>query len=159
MKQLVLMRHAKAEQGNYSADFQRKLTPKGAKQAEKAGLTMLEQGIRAQLILASAATRTTETASIIARALNYPENAIRFETKLYASRVSTWREILKNLPETANCVVAVGHNPEISQLANELSPNPIMGMGTSDYIVLNFAVDSWQQLSASKAESMSFHTK
>jgi len=77
MKQLVLVRHAKAVQYDYENDFSRELTPRGLEDAVKVSLHLREQGIVPRLIISSPAVRALQTAEIFAGTFSYPLKKIR----------------------------------------------------------------------------------
>jgi phosphohistidine phosphatase len=116
--ELILWRHAEAEDG--IADMARQLTKRGEKQAEKMAAylsSILPQDIQ---ILVSPAKRTQQT--VQALTLNYstiPELApgASPQSLLYAA----------NWPDNKGCVVIVGHQPSLGELAS------LLMTGTSEY--------------------------
>jgi phosphohistidine phosphatase SixA len=68
-KRLTLVRHANAEQDADVRDFERPLSRKGQNEALEMARRYLERSLVPDLILASAATRTRETAETFAKVL------------------------------------------------------------------------------------------
>ena len=73
-KTLALMRHGEAEEA--SPDYTRKLTWKGEEQVYSVAEQLQQKHLTFDLILASAASRTTQTASIIHNILNKNLNCL-----------------------------------------------------------------------------------
>ena len=67
-RRLTLIRHANAEQDSDVRDFERPLSRKGQNEALEMARRFQERGLIPDLILASAATRTRETAETFAKA-------------------------------------------------------------------------------------------
>src|SRR5690348_12794593 len=82
-KRLSLVRHANAEHDADVRDFERPLSRKGRGEAEEVAKRFLERTQVPDLIMASAAVRTRETAEIFARVLNVPARLIQAEDALY----------------------------------------------------------------------------
>lgn len=101
------------------SDAARYLTPAGRRHARKAGASLKEAGENPQLILASPLTRTVQTAELMARELN-DDDVVQTTSALHpGARLSTFIEALNELPSNA-CVVAVGHEPHMSDWAARL---------------------------------------
>ena len=78
MKTLYIVRHAKSSWDQAGlADHQRPLLEKGKKRTKRIIDYLLENNIKADLIISSHAVRALETARIIGYALNYPVDEIR----------------------------------------------------------------------------------
>jgi phosphohistidine phosphatase len=78
MKTIILMRHSKAEQGNFEiSDFDRKLTEKGKSDADIAAKILIKKIKKIDLIVTSSAKRTLKTAKIIAENFEIDKNKIR----------------------------------------------------------------------------------
>jgi phosphohistidine phosphatase len=120
MRRLVLFRHAKAErQAASGEDFDRALTERGRRDADLIGRALAEAGVKPDLVLVSAATRTRETWA--ASGLGSDDTGVRFERGLYSASAATLRrtvEVLEDAGEDApGTVVLVGHNPALHELA------------------------------------------
>lgn len=113
MRTLILLRHSKAVGAHEAeSDRARGLTGRGRREAEAAGVAMKEAGLTPDMALVSTAQRTRETAE---RALAGFALEPRFDDALYhASPEAIWNAFSKC---DAACVVIVGHNPGVAELA------------------------------------------
>lgn len=93
-----IMRHAETEDG--WPDFERHLTSKGRADAERMGHLLEGRGVKR--IIASAATRATETADLVNKTLGAP---IEFRRELYGAKA---HELMAACGEGT---LVVAHNP------------------------------------------------
>lgn len=119
MKQVCLLRHAKALPADSSGDdFARPLAEAGRNAATKVGRGTVDQ--IPDLVLCSPALRTRETIDLVSRAWGHsPE--ILFEMPLYLAEWDDLLERLRQLPESARDIWLVGHNPGLHELAIEFA--------------------------------------
>lgn len=114
---LFIVRHGHAKFTG-STDFERSLKDKGIKIVKTTAQFIQSQCVAQQLTpklcISSAATRTLETAQIIASIIK-GLNIDKYQ-ELYATSVSTWLTKIENLSE--KCLILVGHNPTLSQMVN-----------------------------------------
>lgn len=102
---VYLLRHGDAEDGN-GDDAARRLTPKGERQAEAAGLALAALGAEIDTCLTSPKVRAAETARIACRALGVePEVAEELRGGPFDSLALT--------PGRGN-VLLTGHEPDFS---------------------------------------------
>ena len=116
MRTLILFRHAKAVRAHEAPDDKsRALTGRGRREAALAGAAMEQAGLKPTLALVSTAQRTRETAE---HGLANFKLETRFEEALYhAAPEGIWDAFVSS---DAECVVVVGHNPGIGELASML---------------------------------------
>ncbi len=75
------------------------------------------EGTVPQRIVASAAPRAWETASIHAETFALPESALSRVEELYRGGPNDYLHILiRSLPDDISCAMVVGHNPAVSEL-------------------------------------------
>lgn len=65
MKQIVIVRHAKAVPYGYEDDFNRDLTERGINDATKISSELKQRGINADIMVSSPAKRALKTAHIL----------------------------------------------------------------------------------------------
>lgn len=119
---LILVRHAHAEWPDYKGrDFDRPLTPQGEEDARATGRAIREAGLRPDVLLASAALRTRQTALLIAAELDLPESALRFSDSLYNAPESTIEVEAQAAAPAHGLLMVVAHNPGVSELARVLA--------------------------------------
>ena len=120
--QVILVRHANAEWPAYAGvDFERPLTPQGLAESRSTAVALRDAGHRPKLLLTSSATRTLQTAEIIATTLGLPDSAVRRLEKLYNAGPDELDAELRRAFATVDTVLLVAHNPGVSELARALT--------------------------------------
>lgn len=119
MDRLILLRHGKAERDSASgADFDRKLAPRGVKDAAAMARNLADLGLSPDLVLISPAVRTKETWDAAAPAFAQPE--LRYDRGLYNAEAENVRDVIERAADVPGTVMVVGHNPGLHDLAIEL---------------------------------------
>jgi phosphohistidine phosphatase len=122
MRTLVLIRHAKSSWANpLQSDFDRPLNERGIIDAPAMGQKLKKLGIHPDLIVASTAKRTRQTAKKIAEELNFDKDNIKWEEKLYHCAPSVFEEVICETSDRVKTLVIVAHNPGLTEFANNLS--------------------------------------
>lgn len=122
-KTLQLLRHAKSDWDNAALqDDQRPLAKRGRKDialmADRAAKDGLCEGV--QLVVCSPTVRTRETLEGFSDAL--PKKvATKFDHHMYGASKKTLYEVIQDLPENAEHVLLVGHNPGFYTFALDLA--------------------------------------
>jgi phosphohistidine phosphatase len=120
MKRLLLLRHAKSSWDDPSlADRDRPLAPRGHKAAERMAEHLRSSAPSVDLVLCSPALRTTETLEHMGRAFGDAEMAV--EDGLYGATDVELLDRLRRVPEDAEGVAMIGHNPGVQDLALDLA--------------------------------------
>lgn len=118
MRQLVLLRHAKAATNSDSGeDFDRPLAPRGQTDAPVVGKALADAGASPELVLVSSARRTRETWNLVAP--NFHTAVVDFRDELYLAEA----ELIMRAAETSGAVrvMVVAHNPGLHELASRLA--------------------------------------
>jgi phosphohistidine phosphatase len=154
MRTLVMIRHAKSSWANpLQSDFERPLNDRGKKDAPEMGEKLKKMGIIPDLIIASTAKRTKQTAKKIAEEIGYNPDDIRWEEKLYHCIPSVLEEVLYEVADRIKTVFIVAHNPGITDFVNQLSPRfSIENMPTCGIVGARFKADEWNNFSISERE-------
>lgn len=146
MKKLYLIRHAKSSWSNpLLDDFERPLNQRGKNDAPLMAKILLEKQIFPDFILSSPAKRAKTTAEIFAEQLNFTNN-IAFEKSLYLTSTKTLLDILHRIPNSYNTVFLFGHNPELTEFANELNSTHIDNIPTCGIVGFEFCIQNWNEL-------------
>jgi phosphohistidine phosphatase len=111
--QLILWRHAEAEDGTGKPDIERALTKRGRKQAERMAAWLGSQLDEDWRILVSPATRTLETVAPLERPYEQCEEVGLAATTDSVLHVAEW-------PRARRPVLVVGHQPTLGQVAARL---------------------------------------
>lgn len=118
MRQLILLRHAKAVPGSETLeDFDRALAPRGMDDAPVVARALAEAGAAPHLVLVSAARRTRETWDLFAP--SFPKAKVRFVEELYNAPA----DLIMREAEHAGVanVMVIAHNPGMHELAARLA--------------------------------------
>jgi phosphohistidine phosphatase len=120
MHTLYLLRHAKSSWSDPSlADHERPLAPRGERDAKRVAKHLRRLEVRPALVLCSSAARTRATAELIRPSLGGAP--LEVEEALYAAGSEALLERLRALPEGADSVLLIGHNPGLHELALTLA--------------------------------------
>ncbi|GAC1596096.1 MAG: histidine phosphatase family protein [Hymenobacter sp.] len=153
MTTLYLLRHAKSSWSfDELSDQERPLNDRGRDDAPRMGQALAKRRICPDLVVSSPAVRAMSTAVLVAREMQYAHDKIVVESGIYGTDVEGLLAIIHHLPDAANSVLLVGHNPTITETANELSPSVLNEMPTAAVVCLRFACDHWAEVSKANAE-------
>ena len=116
-KRLAILRHAKSDWDQPGlADFDRPLNARGRAAADVIRREIAERHLTFDLILSSPSARTRETLDRLGMAAS-----ARWEDQLYLADLEALLAIVRALPDEAQSVLIVGHNPGLHELVLELS--------------------------------------
>ena len=153
MKTLTILRHAKSSWNIPDLiDFDRPLNSRGQRDAPEMGQRMKAAGIRPSLIVSSPAVRAWATAKLIASELNYPGEFLQREKDLYHAGKSSLFDVIARQDEGFNSIVVVGHNPGLTDLANDLIPDLTNNLPTAGYVSVLIDTDTWDLRARKSAE-------
>jgi phosphohistidine phosphatase len=136
-RRLVLVRHAKAEQGG--SDLERTLAKRGRADAAALGEWLSEHGIVPDRVVISPSRRTRQTWELAAPP-GSPEPEL--DERIYDNTVEDLLAVIHSTPADADTLVIVGHNPSVGELAGGFDPS-LREYPTSATAV--FALDEWEQ--------------
>lgn len=131
MPTLLLLRHAKSAWDEpHLSDHDRPLAPRGERAAELVGVFLAQRGIAPDLVLCSTAARTRQTLDRVlarvgatgsSRSGAQPAAEVQHERDLYLAGEGSLLARLRALPDVRECVLLVGHNPGLEELARTLA--------------------------------------
>ena len=154
MKNLTIVRHAEsALQGAQYLDKNRPLTKNGRNDALLISQRIRDAGIKPSKILSSSAARAWETALIIAKTINYSENLLTKDDRLYLADIHNLVCIIEEQNEDVNNLMIIGHNPGLIELINLLSIKKIANLSTSGTVSLNINTDDWSLITLTNKNS------
>jgi phosphohistidine phosphatase len=163
VKVLYLLRHAKSSWDDPSLpDHERPLAPRGRRAAARVAEHLSREGIRPALVLCSSSLRTRQTLELLAAAL--ADVPTQVEADLYGAGERSLRARLKRLPDSADSVLIVGHNPGLHDLARALAAGGEAEalvrlrakMPTGALATLAAPVTRWRDLRPGGAELVAF---
>jgi phosphohistidine phosphatase len=154
MRRLMLLRHAKSDWSVAGArDHDRALNARGREAAPKMGAYMARHALVPDLVVASTATRVSETLDLILPAFE-ARPQVQQDARLYGAGANALLGVIQATPRTAHSVLLVGHNPGIGELASSLIASGdvearqqlLEKFPTAALAVIDFAVDDWSKV-------------
>ncbi|UCG05473.1 MAG: histidine phosphatase family protein [Desulfobacterales bacterium] len=147
MKTLYLVRHAKSSWKYPNLDdFERPLNKRGRKSAPIMGKILKKLKVTPDLVISSPANRAAMTARIVAAAINYPLENIRYSETMYEFSENALFHVVKQIDDTVNKAMVVGHNPALNGLANYVGDQPIGNIPTCGAICVELNISSWANI-------------
>ena len=147
MKTIYLVRHAKSSwQYPDLDDFERPLNKRGRKALIIMGKVLKNLEVTPDLIMSSPATRAAITARVIADTINYPPHKIQYTEAIYSSDQGTLLGIIKEINDSVNKAMLIGHNPGLTDLANYISDQRIDNIPTCGVFCVDFEIISWLEI-------------
>lgn len=160
MKTLYVLRHGKAEPDSPHGDKERVLAPRGERDSRTMGERLRELAPAIDLFVSSDAVRARQTAEIAAVAAGF-EGAVAIEPEIYAAPLDALLDVVRSLPDAADTVVIVGHNPGFEDLSTALAPDgtePVR-LPTAGVARLEFAAaERWRDVREGKGRLAGVYT-
>lgn len=152
MLRLILLRHGKSDWDDPRLDdFHRPLAPRGLRDVPEMGRRLARRAQVPDLIISSSAVRAISTARAVARELDYREDRIVEEARLYHAAPGTMLSIIGGAPAAAGTLMVVGHNPGMTELANMLDKVRIDNMPTAGMLCVEFTAADWESIEPAAA--------
>jgi phosphohistidine phosphatase len=129
MRQLMLLRHAKAVPQGLLADENRPLTDRGRQDMASIAAFIAARGLIPDLALVSPSLRTRETWDLLLPAFA-KQPAHRFEPRLYSAPMESILYLVRETAADVSTLLLIGHNPGFEELARLLS-----GAGETDALI------------------------
>lgn len=147
MKTLLLLRHAKAQPDAPHGDRARGLTRRGERNAAAIAQRIKARAGVPDAIVTSDARRARQTAALAAEGIGFTA-PLTVEPAIYDAALDDLMEIVHALPDAADAVLLVGHNPGFTQLAFHLAEpgSPVSEMPTASVAHLTWDAARWSDL-------------
>ncbi len=143
-KRLTLIRHGNAEAETDVRDFERPLTRKGLSEAAEMAKRFQERGLVPDLILASAAVRTRETAETFAKVLGVAPRLLQLDDSLYLAEGDHILGLIRHGGPRVGHLMLIGHNPGISATAIALAPDVVNSdLPTCGALTMSVGCKAW----------------
>jgi phosphohistidine phosphatase len=162
-RQLVVMRHAKAEpQGD--TDAERELAQRGYDDAVEAGRWLAEHGFAPDAALVSSARRAATTWLAVAEGGSF-DPGVTYSDGLYHAGPEAALDLVRETPSDVASLIVVGHNPTMAYLAQLLDDGTgdpdaghRMAVGFPTAALARFeATGTWRRLDLASARLVGFH--
>ncbi|MCV3273712.1 SixA phosphatase family protein [Roseobacter sinensis] len=156
---LILMRHAKSDWSHAGLrDHERPLNGRGRVSAQALGAWLRDREHLPDEVLCSSATRTGETLQRLELPKDIP---VRYMNELYHAEASCMRDVL--MQAVGACVLMIGHNPGICDVAHRLVRTAPDHPRFEDYptgatLVVRFAAPSWAEIGWHEGQPIDFVT-
>jgi phosphohistidine phosphatase len=157
MKTLYIVRHAKSSWDDPDmGDFDRPLNERGMKDAPRMGRRLSEKGVAPDLIISSPAARALSTARLIAKEVGYPEKNIHHDRSIYHGGPGTLLDVIQKAGDKSEIVMIVGHNPGLTEFANDLLNENIGNIPTTGVVAGHLKINSWKEALAGCGKMLFF---
>ncbi len=156
-KTLFLVRHAKSDWQHVGiTDHERPLNHRGTRDIAVIAARVAAWPDRPAIIVTSSALRALTTAQSMAAALGFVPSALQVRDEIYHADADTLLDVIQGLDDRYARVMLVGHNPGMTEIANELTDSAIDNMPTCAVAVLRFDVASWAAVRRHSATLVDF---
>ncbi|CAM3315218.1 MULTISPECIES: SixA phosphatase family protein [Sphingomonas] len=162
MKTLTLLRHAKSSWDDpISRDFDRPLNAKGRRAAVMIGRQLKSLDLRFDHIVASPAVRVIETLDEVWSGYGRKLEPV-WDKAMYLASAASLLDLVHALPEAADHVLMVGHNPGLEDLVLDLTLDGELRERVEDkyptatVAQMTLPVDRWPDARAHSATLVAF---
>jgi len=156
MKTLYMVRHAKSSWKHDVIDHQRPLKGRGKRDAPLVAEHVAGFVPPPQKMISSDAVRAMATANYFKEAFNFPEDDFSTKSDLYDFSGQSVLQVIKTLDNDLDRVMIFGHNHAFTSVVNMLGNEYIDNLPTAGFVMLEFDVDSWSDISTGETKEMVF---
>jgi phosphohistidine phosphatase len=150
MKTLLIVRHAKSSWDDPSQpDFVRPLNDRGKRDAPRMAKRLKEKELYPDGIITSPAVRTLETAKTIAKVMQFRQDKLETDKRLYHASEDTIMTVLQTYNHEHEIVMLFAHNPGITDFVNSFKSDEIYidNVPTCGVVAFSIPINSWKDLS------------
>ena len=157
MKTLFLLRHAKSSWSDPEhKDFERPLADRGLNDVEVMARRFVDRQRSVECIVTSPAVRAKTTAILFANAVGFPQDDIAANPELYFAGAAMFLKAAGLMDEDYGSAMLVGHNPAITEFANDMCGADIDNIPTCGIVELKLPIDLWSDIAYNSAELVEF---
>jgi phosphohistidine phosphatase len=120
------------------------------------GRRLAEQGVEVELMISSPAVRAMATAEAMAEELDYPWDGIVAEEGLYEVDAEGILTVIEEQDDWIDRLMVVGHNPDLTALANILSRSDLDNVPTCGVVQLAYDVERWMEIAEARPVRFAF---
>ncbi len=125
-------------------DFMRPLKERGERNAPRMAKRLKEKKIMLDLLLSSPATRAMQTAHLFAKVLDVRSSILQTETTLYHASPEALLSVILQIKNSADTVMLIGHNPGLTDFANDLLQEHISNIPTCGVVACALNIQRWE---------------
>ncbi len=162
-RNLVIVRHAKADRPSGVADVDRPLNERGHADAAAAGAWLAANGYVPDVVLCSPSRRTRQTwhdlAVAMAEKAPGTSPSVTYAREIYDGGAAHLLELVQRVDPQARTVMVIGHNPTISAFTADLDPGTTLdsdGLRTSG-IAVHAVPGDWKRVAPGSAAITALH--
>lgn len=146
MKSLYLLRHGKSDwDAEFDRDRDRPIGKRGRRAARKIAGFMESHDIRPDIVLSSDALRTRQTIGHVLDELDWPQNLVRYDERLYLAPVERLYEVVHEL-ESETSVLVVGHEPTLARAVSRITGTSGIDVPTATLVGIELDVERWAEM-------------
>lgn len=154
---LVRHGHASPQTPPGQSDFDRALDRKGQAEAAEMARRCLELGLVPDLVRASAAVRTEQTAVTFLRVMDLPAERLQLERGLYLAESDTLLGAIRETPAWVRHLMIVAHNPGLGDLAQQFAPRAhLRGFETGATCSIELQAVAWDEVRLGQARDLRY---
>jgi phosphohistidine phosphatase len=150
MKTLYMVRHAKSSWKHDVIDHQRPLKGRGENDGKLVSAHIKDIVKPPQRIITSDAVRALSTAMFFKEAFGLSDRDFETNHSLYDFSGQNVINIIKNMPNSMDRVMIVGHNHAFTSIANMLGNSYIDNVPTCGFVQLEFDENEWSKITTGK---------
>jgi phosphohistidine phosphatase len=83
---------------------------------------------------------------MLADAIRYPLDKIRYREAVYLTDKDVLLQVIRTMDDSVNQAMLIGHNPGLTELANYLGDQPIDNIPTGGICRMDFRIASWKDV-------------
>ena len=158
MRRLTLVRHAKSDWSlPGQVDWDRPLNKRGQRDAPEMARRLRSRKLKPDRMISSPAVRALTTASVMARELKVAAMQVHQDERLYLASPADMLAVVRELGGDAKHLMVFGHNPGITEFANQLSAGDrIDNMPTCAVFTAEFKLEDWSALDWESGQDAEF---
>ncbi|MCS3797952.1 histidine phosphatase family protein [Niastella sp. OAS944] len=146
MKSVIIIRHAKSSWDNIGeSDFDRPLNDRGKDDAPKMAKRLLERKVSIDAFISSSAKRARKTAALFIKEFDGDKEDIKLVPALYLAGPDAFYDAIAKAPASAKTIALFGHNPGITEFANDLTDVRVDDMPTCAMFAVKADIKDWSE--------------
>ena len=114
--ELILLRHGKSDWNTNETDYNRPVTDRGKRGAQRIGVWLAQNGLKPDMVISSPAERARLTAQKMMKAMGETAHYIIYDERIYEAELNDLLEVLSGISRETKRVILVGNNPGLEQV-------------------------------------------
>ena len=152
-RELLLLRHGKAEKCKQGNGFDRPISDPGKRGAQRVATWIWRNDLMPDYVITSPAARALETARKACKAMGMGPQGIVEDQRIYQATISELLQVLGDIPKSARRVLLVGHNPGLRKLLSYVDGEKDERLPKTALARLQLP-DDWQELAPGCGRSL-----